>query len=218
MSAQQGYSTPGEKIQTFVDPHKHVEAVVAHAPAVTHTAVASGGQLPFTGLDVAAILIVGSLLLLAGLRHPPARGAQHGELETFRGEESAGGGRCPAAGGVRSGAAGWETGALEAGHAEHGERGAGRRGDVSFAEGLPALFEVGRLPIAGEGPLGVAQAHRAGAHRAVEPVLEEVLLLAAPSARASGHRLRGSAGAPPSSSGIRWSSSYCPGACPAYQP
>ena len=44
-SAQQGYSTPGEKIQTSFDPH---------------------GSLPFTGLDVVTILAVATVLLVAG--------------------------------------------------------------------------------------------------------------------------------------------------------
>jgi ABC-type transport system substrate-binding protein len=46
-SAQQGYSTPGEKVQTTFDPH--------------HT------TLPFTGLDVFAIVAVGGVLLVVGL-------------------------------------------------------------------------------------------------------------------------------------------------------
>lgn len=49
-SAQSGYSTPGAKIQTFVDPNAH----------------ASHATLPFTGLDVIAIVAVGAMLLAVG--------------------------------------------------------------------------------------------------------------------------------------------------------
>ena len=48
-SAQSGYSTPGAKIQTFVDPNAH-----------------SSASLPFTGLDVIAIVAVGAMLLAVG--------------------------------------------------------------------------------------------------------------------------------------------------------
>jgi hypothetical protein len=76
-SAQQGYSTPGGKIQsqveaqvqTFTDPHTHtVAAVVNHGP-----------QLPFTGLDVVAVLIVGLALLALGfgIRRLAANSAAH---------------------------------------------------------------------------------------------------------------------------------------------
>jgi hypothetical protein len=50
-SAQSGYSTPGAKIQSFVDPATHVS---------------SGPTLPFTGLDVVAVLTVGAMLLAVG--------------------------------------------------------------------------------------------------------------------------------------------------------
>ena len=50
-SAQSGYSTPGGKIQTFVDPKVHSS---------------SGASLPFTGLDVLAIVAVGAMLLAVG--------------------------------------------------------------------------------------------------------------------------------------------------------
>lgn len=47
-SAQQGYSSTGEKIQTSIDPH------------------ASGSSLPFTGLDVLEIVAVAGVLLAVG--------------------------------------------------------------------------------------------------------------------------------------------------------
>src|SRR5947209_15438608 len=50
-SAQSGYSTPGAKIQTFVDPNAHTS---------------SAASLPFTGLDVLAIVAVGAMLLAVG--------------------------------------------------------------------------------------------------------------------------------------------------------
>jgi hypothetical protein len=53
-SAQSGYSTPGAKIQTFVDPHTH------------SVASTSSASLPFTGLDVLAIVAVGAMLLAVG--------------------------------------------------------------------------------------------------------------------------------------------------------
>lgn len=51
-SAQSGYSTPGGKIQTFVDPKVHSSS--------------SSASLPFTGLDVLAIVAVGAMLLAVG--------------------------------------------------------------------------------------------------------------------------------------------------------
>jgi hypothetical protein len=49
-SAQQGYSNTGEKVQTVVDPKDPKDP-----------------GLPFTGLDVVAVLAVGGALLAVGL-------------------------------------------------------------------------------------------------------------------------------------------------------
>jgi hypothetical protein len=46
-SAEQGYSPPGARIEQTVDPRQ-------------------GGQLPFTGLDVLAVVAVGGALLAVG--------------------------------------------------------------------------------------------------------------------------------------------------------
>jgi len=66
-SAQQGYSTPGGAIQSQVG----AKIQTAHEPVAHHAAaavqhVSSGPQLPFTGLDLMAVLIVGLALLALG--------------------------------------------------------------------------------------------------------------------------------------------------------
>ena len=55
-SAQQGYSEPGARVQQQLDP----KATSASDPA-------SNSKLPFTGLDVFAVLAVGGALLAVGL-------------------------------------------------------------------------------------------------------------------------------------------------------
>ena len=55
---QEGYSAPGGNAQAEVQPR-----TVASARATHH----GGGPLPFTGLDLAFVLLVGAGLLLFGL-------------------------------------------------------------------------------------------------------------------------------------------------------
>lgn len=64
-SAQQGYSSPGASVQSATDPGTQ--------------AVHTSGSLPFTGLDLVAIVVVGVALLAVGLgiRRLAARAAAH---------------------------------------------------------------------------------------------------------------------------------------------
>ena len=61
-SAQQGYSQPGSAVEQRVESQGDPRATT-RVEAVTQT----DSKLPFTGLDVIAILAVGSALMVVGL-------------------------------------------------------------------------------------------------------------------------------------------------------
>lgn len=83
-SAQNGYSTPGGVVQTQVTPPASTTAPATTAPSVTTqsspatattpkaapvatTEAKTSGKLPFTGLDLALVVIAGAVLLAIGL-------------------------------------------------------------------------------------------------------------------------------------------------------